>query len=180
MSPPVWNDSGFFDAPQFFDSASRFSNTLDDGIDSFPTARLDLDLAFCPASDISTLPYATKPTKVPEKEPVETNINTHDEVITKHIDGSASKQTVREAKAREQNRVAAAKIRAKKKMQVASVNKALNEKSERNSILKKELRDLRDELVRLRMTALEHQGCCGEIATYNDDQAITLVRQWHS
>lgn len=91
---------------------------------------------------------------------------------------TVKKQPSSAARSRENNRLAAAKFRAKKKKRTDYVASTLEEASKRNEVLKMDLRELRDEFTRLRLLALEHQGCCHQIATYHVCQAGRVAQQW--
>lgn len=77
---------------------------------------------------------------------------------------------------RANNRLAAAKIRAKNKGQIEHIDNTVRELDERNSALKKDARILRDELTHLQSLALEHQTCCFVISSYNSRRASRVVK----
>jgi hypothetical protein len=80
------------------------------------------------------------------------------------------------ARARESNRLAAAKVRARKKKHHEQVDKLYNDANRLRSLLKRNVAELREELLHLRTLALQHQGCCcSRISVYNKRQAGLLV-----
>lgn len=82
-------------------------------------------------------------------------------------------------KYREKNRVAAAKCRAKKKMNSDHLEGSARETERENTRLKLEERKLRDELTRLKEISLAHHagGCkCASIHAYNTNQALRTAQ----
>jgi len=83
-------------------------------------------------------------------------------------------------KYREKNRLAAAKCRAKKKVNTEDLEQSAREATSRNNQLRAEERQLRDMFSSLRDQALAHdptQGCnCSTIHSYNMHQAQKAVR----
>lgn len=73
------------------------------------------------------------------------------------------------------NRLAAAKCRAKKKVNVGEIDRAHRKLSVINSSLKKQMQHLRGELTSLRTYALNHQDCRCPVACYNNEQARQLA-----
>ena len=94
-------------------------------------------------------------------------------------DGDGDMDHKRE-KYREKNRLAAAKCRAKKKMNVEGLEEEAREATARNNKLRVQARELRDTFSELRSHALLHdpsQGCkCGQIHMYNSNKAQEAAR----
>lgn len=82
-------------------------------------------------------------------------------------------------KRRERNREAASKCRAKKKQKANDLEDAYRKEQAKNSVLKRKVMELRDELSTTRMVALLHDaanGCqCFGIHQYNFRKAMELV-----
>lgn len=81
---------------------------------------------------------------------------------------------------RERNRIAAAKHRKKKRKAIDSLDANLRSTSMANAVLRRQTRELRDQLARWRMLALEHgygeDRCeCAAIQRYNLQQASEIV-----
>jgi hypothetical protein len=74
-------------------------------------------------------------------------------------------------KYREKNRLAAAKCRAKKKENIEDIEVKHRKLSALNSSLRKQIQDLRGELMGLRTHALDHQDCNCQISRYNINRA---------
>lgn len=74
-------------------------------------------------------------------------------------------------KYREKNRLAAAKCRAKKKENIEDIEVKHRKLSALNSSLRKQIQDLRGELMGLRTHALGHQDCNCQISRYNTNRA---------
>lgn len=72
---------------------------------------------------------------------------------------------------RKKNKLAAAKCRARKRENNARIEERHGRLSAMNSMLKKQVHELRSELITLRAYALEHQDCNCQIAHYNAQQA---------
>jgi hypothetical protein len=91
-------------------------------------------------------------------------------------DGVESKFGDKKKKYREKNRLAAARCRSKKKGNTEDIIIEHRKLSNLNSLLKKQVQDLRSELTDLRTHALNHQDCNCPIARYNINQAKTFAR----
>lgn len=86
-----------------------------------------------------------------------------------------SKANLKQQKLREKNKVAAAKCRSRQRKQVHNIESKCNHLSAANGELKRQIRDLSDELSGLRSLALNHQTCECSIAMYNYQQAQKVV-----
>lgn len=86
-----------------------------------------------------------------------------------------SKANLKQQKLREKNKVAAAKCRSRQRKQVQNIESKCNHLSAANGELKRQIRDLCDELTDLRSLALNHQTCECSIAMYNYQQAQKVV-----
>jgi hypothetical protein len=81
---------------------------------------------------------------------------------------------------REKNRIAAARCRRKKRAKTEALDAEVRSAVAENNYLKREQRELRDQLTYWRMLALQHvdgqSGCfCDAIQRYNSDQAFRAV-----
>lgn len=86
-----------------------------------------------------------------------------------------SKANLKQQRLREKNKVAAAKCRSRQRKQVQNIESKCNHLSAANGELKRQIRDLSDELTDLRSLALNHQTCECSIAMYNYQQAQKVV-----
>jgi hypothetical protein len=96
------------------------------------------------------------------------SLTTHRNQTRKRAPAAAAKTAV----SRENNRLAAAKVRARKKKHHEQIDKLYHDADRLRSLLKRNVAELREQLLQLRTLALQHQGCCcSSISLYNKERA---------